>query len=161
MDDLSKYKDKYSRTKKIKGTNYTIQMLQALPALKVGRAIASVVTPSLGAAFDGIRDASGLQIKNTFTDIGTVLIEHLDRLDLDFIIPQLLDGLEAEGKDIDFNEHFRGDFAALIELIAFAAQENFESFFTGNPMIARLKETLAQLAEPMNVESSAPSSDSE
>jgi hypothetical protein len=64
------------------------------------------------------------------TSIALVLCGQLDKVDVVQLIQQLLVGCLKDGEAFNPDEEFSGSLDELFELISFALQENFGSFFT-------------------------------
>jgi hypothetical protein len=116
---------------KIKGTDYTINVLPALPAYILGVELMETLLPSIGSASD-----NGLNIEEilpedraVFTQVAVYLVKSLKDLDKVTIIQQLLEGATMNGQPLDLILGMRGKVSDLAFLIEFALKENFTDFF--------------------------------
>jgi|26BtaG_2_1085354.scaffolds.fasta_scaffold05197_5 hypothetical protein len=136
-------------TKEINGVNYTLHLLPATVGLKMSLEISKLLAPSIGASFDGLRHDELLHgAPKTFSDLATLLSTQLDKVDVADLISALLSNVEVDGKKINFDTHFRGNYGSMIQLVEFALRENFESFFTESGFQTRLMSLMESLKTP-------------
>ncbi len=117
----------------IKGKNYTIILLPALPAFLLGTELLEAILPSLGSGVD-----NGLSLEEMFpedramfTQIALHLTKSLKDLDKVNMVNQLLQGATCSGQPIDIHgDSMRGDISSFVSLIEFSLKENFTDFFT-------------------------------
>lgn len=145
--------NKFYRTQEINDNTYQISLLPALKAIGMGKTLSKVLLPLLGGTVDGLRDDGYGETPKTFTDLAIVLTTQLDDLDLDQLILTLTKGMTCNGMEVkDINTHFQGDISSLIGVIEFALRENFQDFFTNNPLITRLTEGFKGITEGISQE---------
>lgn len=51
----------------------------------------------------------------------------------------LLSGLDVGGKKVDLDLHFAANYGELAAVVTWALEENFSSFFDGNPLLSALE----------------------
>lgn len=143
----------------INDVEYTIQLLPASKGMALGIEISKLIAPSIGAGVDGLsRDEVLHGAPETFTQLASLFVQQLYKVDLSKIVGVLLDGLEANGERVNFDTHFRGNYGTLAQLIKFALKENFESFFTESGLVTHfnsmMKSMVANRAQPQESEES-------
>lgn len=116
----------------INNTEYSINLLPALPAYLLGTEIMETLIPAIGNAAD-----NGINFKDIFpedrsplTQISLHLVKGMRDLDKAQIIDDLLAGATANGALLDIHNGMRGGAADIAELVEFALKENFTDFFT-------------------------------
>ena len=136
----------------IKGTNYTINKLPALPAYLLGVEIMETLLPSLGSTADGVQNWEDIfpEYRAVFAQLAVHLVKGLRQLDKESVIGQLLEGATCDGEILDLNNGMRGKVSDLAFLIEFALKENFTDFF-----IEYIKERVSDL--PTLIQSLIPS----
>ena len=141
-------------TKEVNCTDYTIQLLPATSGLAMSLEISKLLAPSVGAGLDGFGHDELLHGKaTTFSGVAKLLATQLGTVDVSGMVKALLNNLEADGKKVNFDTHFRGNYGDLIQLIEFALKENFESFFTESGLKTRLTEVIQSLSvQPAELE---------
>ena len=120
--------------KNINGKNYQITLLPAREGLTLGIKLTKLVGVSLGTAFDsgGFSDSDdNYKMDNMGRDIAIALVDGLDRVDVVDVVVQIVRNLTVDGRAVDFDEHFRGNYGELIAVVQWALQENFGDFLTG------------------------------
>lgn len=141
-------KEKFYREKEINGKQYRITVLPALKAIGTGKRISKVLLPILGGAVDGLRDDGLNGTPKTFTELATTLVTQLDDFDLDALILDLTKDMMCDGEPVgDIDLFFQGELSDLLGVVEFALRENFEDFFTKNPLITQLTEGLKGMTE--------------
>lgn len=109
---------------KIDGRDIQIYLLKA----GVGIAMAQKLG-GLAATFFSKEEDDTMTID--FVKIFKGLSSELKFDELDMMIKALLSGIAIDGKDIDFDEEFAGNYGFFVKIMSFALQENFGSFFEG------------------------------
>lgn len=129
--------DKFQRKLKVGEKTYVIRVIPAGKGMKIGLRLVKMVAPFLGGTMDELSSESDLfgEVK-TFTELANKLVEVLNEDQLDEIIQASLNGavIIEDGKlprDLDFDKDFMANYGELIEVMAFALNENFSSIFKG------------------------------
>ena len=119
------------RDKAIDGAVYSVKMLPAFTGIAVGKKLSELALPVITMIVDQEGNADTWDADSTpLTSIALVLSSQLDKVDVVETVQQLLGGCLKDGQAVDINTEFAAKYDALFELIAFALQENFGSFFT-------------------------------
>ena len=108
----------------IDGTEIQIYVLKA----QIGIAMAQKLS-GLAATFLDKDDKGDISLD--FGKVFKSLSTELKAEELDAILRSLLSGLAIDGKDVDYDEYFAGNYGFLVKVVTFALQENFGSFFEG------------------------------
>jgi len=131
--DIQKQLDLDSGTKRttINNTQYTINMLPALPAYLLGTQIIETIIPAVGNAADHGMNYEDMfpEDRSPFTQISIHLVKGMKDLDKAEIIHNILEGAMCNGVALDINTGMRGRVSDLAFLIEFALKENFTDFF--------------------------------
>lgn len=112
----------------IEGTEYQLNLLRADVGFRTALKLAGIAGPLISEVTGGNEDEGfdiGLIVGDLFAEGGDELFE---------IINVILEGLMANGKTVDFGDHFMGNYAELVAVTVWALKENFSSFFTGNAL---------------------------
>lgn len=112
----------------IEGTAYQLNLLRADVGFRTALKLAGIAGPLISEITGGDEDEGfdiGLIVGDLFAEGGDELFD---------VISLVLEGLMADGKPVDFGEHFMGNYAELIAVTVWALKENFSSFFTGNAL---------------------------
>ncbi|QDP59454.1 MAG: hypothetical protein GOVbin4162_28 [Prokaryotic dsDNA virus sp.] len=132
--------EKLYRKTNINNKEYTIKLLKALPALRMGKTLMSVVLPAVGGTIDGLRDDGYGSTPKTFTELALVLCDQLGDIELDELAQDLLGGMLCNGIEVtNIDDHFQGEIDVLVELLAFALKENFGKLFMGKGLLAQFQ----------------------
>ena len=118
-------------SKVIGGKKYVIQMLPALQGVSLAKRILKSVVPLLGIWADGDKKEGFIlpEDDNLFAELAIMFTGKLDDLNVEEVIVALTAGLTCDGKEVDFNTHFRKNYAELLLVLEEALKENFGSFF--------------------------------
>lgn len=112
------------KTKEIKDRTFQISLLPAGEGIQMAQKLSTLVLPILEGAGED-------EVEIDFMKIATGLSASIGDKELLAIIHRLVKGLAVDGKEVKFDDYFRGNYGELIQVIAFALQENFGSFFEG------------------------------
>lgn len=135
---------KQFKTITIDSNTYQLSMLKGREGFRTAMELGKVVAPVLGATFDGVRHDDYIHgAPRTFTQLALLLIDQMDKIDVESIIfDRLLRGMAVNGKEVNVDEFFMSNYSVLVEVIAFALKENFGDFFGENGFKARFLETV-------------------
>jgi hypothetical protein len=126
------------------GSNeYQLVLLKGREGFTTALTLAKLLAPVLGTVFDGVKHDDYIHgAPKTFQDMALLLVNQLDKVDIEVIIfDKLLRGLACNGAAVT-EAHWMGNYSELIELVVFALQENFGDFFGANGFKARFQETV-------------------
>lgn len=134
----------------INNTEYQISLLKGREGFTTALTLGKLMAPVVGGVFDGVKHDDLIHgAPRTFTDIAMVLINQIDKVDVESLIfEKLLRGLAANGQAVDFDKFFMGNYSELVELIIFSLKENFGDFFGENGFKARFQETVSKVLNP-------------
>jgi len=115
------------------GTTYQITLFPASKGLRVLKTLLSVVGPSLGAAFGGV-SGTGKEMTVNSDALGgaaQMLVENLDKVSIDEFVKDMCKGVLVGGQELPggFDNHFAGNYGALISVLTAIIRENYSSFF--------------------------------
>lgn len=113
------------RQKTIGKNKYQIQLLPARKGLATAMRLSKVILPALGSSFDALDSTDG----TGFTRVALLLVEQADQIDVVDLVDVLLENAAVNGKELNFDEQFLGNYGEMVEVLEFAIRENFESFF--------------------------------
>lgn len=120
---------------------YEIKFLPASDGITMAKELVKLLTPVLGSLVDGTREAAQFGDARVFSDAAVYFCANLDKADVLSMMKALLADLKVNGKDADFDTTFSANYGDLVEVVKFAMEGNFSSFFTSGA----LKQTLAGL----------------
>lgn len=106
----------------VNGDDYLITQFGARKGVKLGKKVARVILPAVGKVFQ-----EGSQETN-FGNILETVADNLDELD-DHTIEELLSETTHRNMNIDFDNHFAGNYGGLFLLLWEVIQFNFEDVF--------------------------------
>lgn len=133
LNDYEDVKPFNIRETEINGRTYSIKLLPASVGIKVKEKIIKAFGPALGVLIDSssIEEEFLLPEEQTFwTNIAIAIVSNMSELDLVATLKVLTSQSWCNGKEIDFDEHFAGNFGELYILVEFILKENFGDFFT-------------------------------
>lgn len=113
------------RQTKINGTDIQIYILPATQGVGMTQKLGT-----LAATFFGNADDEG-NMTIDFSSIAKGLSESLSFDELDMMIKALLKDMAVDGKGVQFDDYFAGNYGMLIKILTYALQENFGSFLEG------------------------------
>lgn len=117
-------------TKTINDKVYKIKLLRFEDGIDLWENILKKLMPSLGSGLDRMQHDSILDgSPTTFTDALIHLSKNLDGNTLKNYSFVLFNGATVDGKPLDVNVEFTGNYSAWKKLFTFALTENFSSFF--------------------------------
>lgn len=126
-----------ARSKDIDGFSYTVQQLPATRSIRLLHRLGKLVGPGFTelASTGNLRSLSGADVSILIMGIVGILKESNEDA-LMAVIKELLVGTVAIPGPVDvtgpqFETHFQGRLLALFELLAFALEVNYGSFFGG------------------------------
>lgn len=99
--------------------------------------IGVAMTHKLGGIVAGFFDSKSEEITIDFGRIADSLSTKLPYEELDMMIKALISGIAIDGKDVDFEEEFAGNYGFLMKIITYALEENFGSFFEGTDILGK------------------------
>jgi hypothetical protein len=121
------------------GIEVSIQKLPMSKGINVAKELICLIAPTIGSAVDGVRHDDLIHgAPKSFSDLALVLVTQLDKVDILELIQLLLAGLLIDGDEVDIEEYFSGNYGELLEIMEFALRENFQTFFIGKGIKARL-----------------------
>ena len=117
--------------KVINGKKYVIQMLPAMQGVSLAKRILKSVVPLLGMWADGEKKEDFIlpEEDNLFAELALMFNSKLDELNVEEVIAALVSGLTCDGKEVEFNTHFRQNYSELLLVLEEALRGNFGSFF--------------------------------
>lgn len=149
MEEIQNTVNKYQSTKTINNTKYTINKLKMTDGLKTSQSILKLIAPTIGGAVDGLRHDEVLHgAPDSFANLALLFTQQMDKVDIIKIIHTLLFQMEVNGKSLDPNaveDHFIGNYGELVEVVEFALEENFKSFFAQSGIKARFTKVFQTL----------------
>ncbi len=125
----------FIKEKNINGGLYSIALLPTGPGMGVFKELTKTFGDSIGVAVDSIiandMDIHSLADNDFFTSIMIAITSKLDDFKfVELVQNNLLNGLYYNGEIVNFDDHFRGKFDELVEVIFWAMQINYGSVFT-------------------------------
>ena len=114
------------RQTKINGTDIQIYILPATQGVGMTQKLGS-----LAATFFGETSDNNGEVTIDFANIAKGLSEALSFEELDMMIKALLKDMAVDGKGVNFDDYFAGNYGMLVKILAYALQENFGSFLEG------------------------------
>lgn len=121
------------KTKEIAGKEVTIYLLPAGKGIVMAKELSKTILPVFTTVVGNTKE-DGM-------DMGLVaeeLVGNLDKLDILQLIKTLFNGMAIEGREEDFDSYFMGNYGMLIDILVFALEANFSSFFTGSDSLGQL-----------------------
>lgn len=112
------------KVKEINGKTFQIYLLPAGEGIGMAQKLSGLIAPMLE---QGAND----EVSVDFIKVATSLSTSLGDNELLLIIKRLLKELAVNGSEVSFDDYFTGNYGELINIVAFALQENFGSFFEG------------------------------
>lgn len=141
----NKHASRDTASVKIDGVKYELRLLNTSAAFNTFESITKLLLPATGAAIDGASDKFQFDGDQTCATAAMLLVKQLGDVDTLELIKTLLEGAEVEGEDLDFEEHFKGRFDLLIDLLTFAVKENYGSLFTTTGLRDKFKTFVSDL----------------
>lgn len=114
-------------TKEIDGYKFQINKLRTSELLKHGTKLAKVIVPIL--AEKAMQDKLD---QVDFSSLADLLVDNIDELNLEELMPVLLNQATCDGMPLQYEDFFRGKFMTLIKVMQWALTENFLNFFDGS-----------------------------
>lgn len=112
------------------GKVYKIELLPATDGLDLWEYILKRILPSVGTGLDSFKHDDELDgAPTTFAEAFLHLSDKLDGNSFSLISESIFTGATVDGKPLNFNEEFKGNFGNWKKLLTFALQKNFASFF--------------------------------
>lgn len=108
----------------INGKEFQIYLLRAGEGVLLAKKLSGLVASFLTTNDEG-------EVTIDFSKIAEGLSESLSEKDFVEIINKLLKELAVDGRQINFDDYFSGNYGELVQILSFAIQENFGSFFEG------------------------------
>lgn len=134
----------------VKDENKKVQIyrLPASEGIVHGTKLLKLVLPVLGGLADEIfSEESTKDVPQTFSEMAQRVLMQLDSFDAVALIKRLLKDASVNGKAIDFDEYFMGNYGELVLIVEFALKENFKSFFEGTGLKTRFFNALGAMTE--------------
>lgn len=114
----------------IRDKKFKIELLPSEEGLELWEYLMKKLLPSVGTGLDSMQHDSVMDgSPKTFSQAFGLLAEKLSGKDLKEISKNLFQGATVDGKPLDFNEQFKGNYGSWKSLLTFALKENFGSFF--------------------------------
>lgn len=116
----------------LNGQKYTIEVLPATAGLAVQQDLIKTFGPAFGVLLDKESidpEYRYIDEQQTFMEIAHALVSRLDDFNFAEVCVALLYKIKCDGEDINFDEHFAGNYDELIDLVAFSLKENFGGLF--------------------------------
>lgn len=123
----------FFKEKVIGGKRYTIKPLGGRAAWKGWTLILKTVAPIMGEVLDSGRvseEAAMFEKSNMFREVLTIIASNACTPEVDQLIEGMLVGATCEGQSFDIDSHFMGKAHHMMDLVIFALEVNFKSFFT-------------------------------
>ena len=142
------YEVKDTHSFEYEGVKYEIKLLNTSRALITGQELFKLVGASVGAVVDGAFTEDLLDDPQIFTAVAIHLTRQLGQVDVLELIQEWLVGFKANGVEVDFDTHFRGNLNHLTVVIENALVENYSSLFIGTSLKERLKAFMKEFQAP-------------
>lgn len=139
-----------SNQRVIQGKTYEIEALKTTPAMILWERVMKVLAPTLGVGIDSLRAGEfDIPVENdTFRHLAITFTTSLGDVQFASTCKDVLQSLKCDGKEVDYEEHFKGRLGLLFEVLSYSFEVNFKDFFTlflqkaGVSEIPTLKEML-------------------
>lgn len=150
----NKYIHKFTIANEMGGAKeITIYKLPAKEGLSMGLQLSKTIIPVLASAMDGLRHDEYLHgAPKTFSEISLLLLQQIEKVEVEQLILRLTRGMLVDGKEIDFDTYFMANYGELIEVVQKALEVNFKSFFTANGLAAKFKGILSKVSASIDTE---------
>jgi hypothetical protein len=134
----------------INGSKYHIKMLDGLSGFRTQMELTKVLLPLVGESFDASRHDDVFHgAPKTFREMALLLLQQIDQINLeDMIFNRLLGELLKDGVQVKLADIIVGQYEILIELVAFAIEQNYGSLFKGKGLISRFQEKFQSMTSP-------------
>lgn len=130
------------------GNEVLVKLLPMSKGIKVSKQLISLLAPAIGSMADGVRHDEFLHgAPTSFSNLAYNLVGQLDKIDVLELIDALFEGLMVNKAEVDVEEYFSGNYGEMVEILEFALKENFQTFFTGKGMKARLTTAVKALMQ--------------
>lgn len=139
---------------------YEIKLLPASDGIVMAKEIVKLVSPVLGSLVDGTRTHAEFGDATVFTDAALYLCSQLDKADVLEMIYALLNNLKVNGVEVEFDEAFKANYGNLVEVVKFAMEGNFSSFFSSKALTKTASDFMTLLSKATQEESQGQSSES-
>lgn len=106
---------------KVNGQEYLLHQFGGIKGFKLGKKVAKIILPAMGSFYSAEEEGAG--------GVFETLADKLDELD-DQTVLELLSSVTYQNMEINFDEHFAGNYGTLILLLWEVCMFNFESLFT-------------------------------
>ena len=127
----------------INDKQFQIYLLPTGKGLKVAKQLAQTFLPMWG-EFMGSMERGEID----YHTLAMSLAAELETFEVEALIRELLKEMSVDGKEIDFDKYFMGNYGELIEIVAFSIKENFSSFFAAKGLLENLLPKAQQEAAP-------------
>lgn len=123
-----------NRVKKttINGKEFQIYLLPAGEGLRRATQLFKAFAPTFATVIDSIQDGSF-----DYNAVAYTIAEGLDNIDTVETVQALLRDFSVNGMSVKFDDYFLANYGELVELMAFAMEENFASFFSAKGFIEK------------------------
>ena len=133
---------------------FSIRILPMTEGISVAKKLLNVIAPTTGAALDGLQHDDFIHgAPKSLSNLALILCGQIDKVQIETLIQILLQDLYIEGQEVDIEEYFSANYGELIEILEFALRANFETFFTGKGIKARIMKGITTLMAQMSPES--------
>ena len=118
---------------KIQGQQYQIYLIPAGEGLRMAKTLAQTFLPLWGQFMTSAQEGN-----LDYSELAISLVGELDTFDVETLVRRLLKECTVDGKEVDFDQYFMGNYGELVEIVAFAIQKNFSSFFAAKGLLGSL-----------------------
>lgn len=122
-----------TETKAIGNHSFTVHQMPAGPGRKVLVRLIKILGPVQAAALQGAQPTDQVDLAGLAGNrLGAAIGEFCERLtedDLEYFFAQFAKYSEVDGKPINGELTFRGDYGSMFQWLAFCVEVNFSSFF--------------------------------
>ena len=131
----------------IDGSQYQIKLLDGMSGFRTSVELSKVLLPLVGESFDASRHDDVFHgAPKTFREMALLLLQQIDQINLeDMIFNRLLAYLVKDGVQVKATDIIVGQYEILIELVAFAIEQNFGSLFKGKGLISRFQSVVKKM----------------
>ena len=112
------------RQTEINGKEFQIFLLNASDGITMARDLSTTLLPVLGT----LKTKDDGQVD--FRAAAVELSQNIDKIDILSVLNKLLKELCVDQDEVSFDDFFAGNYGELIDIVAYALRENFESFFS-------------------------------
>ena len=148
--------NKFRRESTLSDSNkkFSVRVLPMTEGIAVAKKLLNVIAPTTGAALDGLQHDDIIHgAPRSLSNLALILCGQIDKVQIENLIQVMLQDLYVEGEEVNIEEYFSANYGELIEILEFSLKVNFESFFMGKGIKARIMKGITTLMEQMSPES--------